>query len=112
MPTTQTGKTLFWLRELAWLLGSWAFSWLLLGSLFGFNYFWRGPLDIQMHNTYFVTSMWLLTGFLFLFIATISTGIRVMAQAFHHFGANTVLVTLSIVWSLIALLLISIWLFR
>ena len=112
MPTARTSNPLFWLRELAWLLGSWAFSWLLLGSIFGFNYFWRGPLDIQMHNTYFVTSMWLLTGLLFLFIATISTGIRVLAQAFRHFGANAVLVTLSGIWSLIALLAVGSWVFR
>jgi hypothetical protein len=46
--------------EIAWLLGSWAFSYLLVGVLLGYfspqgyRLFWTHPLDVQMHNTYFV----------------------------------------------------------
>jgi len=100
------------LAELAWLLGSWAFSWLLLSQLFGYNYFWKPQLDIQMHNTYFVFKPLLFTTLLFLPIATVVTGVRTLVGAFRHFGPNAVLTVLAIIWSLMLLLAVAGWVFR
>ncbi|GAA4022709.1 hypothetical protein GCM10022409_03120 [Hymenobacter glaciei] len=51
---SRSGPARIWIRELAWLLGSWAFSWALLNQLLGYKYLWHPELDIQMHNTFFV----------------------------------------------------------
>lgn len=110
--TLRSGSARIWLRELAWLLGSWAFSWALLSQLLGFGYLWQPVLDIQMHNTYFVFQPLLLTTLVFLLIATVVTGVRVLAGAFRHFGPNIVLVALATIWSLGLLLGIAAWVWR
>ena len=102
--TFQAGPIRSWIHELAWLLGSWAFSWALLSQLFGYNYLWHPQLDIQMHNTYFVIQPLLLTTLLFLPVATLVTGVRVLAGAFRHFGPNAALVTLASIWTELGLL--------
>ena len=94
------------MRELAWLLGSWAFSWALLSRLLGPAYLWRPMPDIQLHNTYFVFKPLLFTTLLFLPIATLVTGVRVLVGAFRYFGPNRVLVGLVSVWTLLGLLLV------
>lgn len=71
----------------------------------GYNYLLRPQLDIQMHNTYFVVPPLLVTTLLFLPIATIITGVRVLGGAFRHFAPNTILVALGGFWMVIALLL-------
>ena len=95
------GPARIWIRELAWLLGSWAFSWLLLSQLFGYNYLWHPQLDIQMHNTYFVFQPLLVTTLVLLPVATIVTGVRVMVSGFRHFGSTAVLLVLASVWTLL-----------
>lgn len=104
----RSGAVRIWLREIAWLLGSWAFSWALLSQLWGYNYPWHRQLEIQMHNTYFVFQPLLLTTLVFLPVATVITGGRVLAGAFRHFGPNAVLVALATVWSL-GLLGVAAW---
>jgi hypothetical protein len=103
------GSVRIWLRELAWLLGSWAFSWALLSQLWSYNYLWQKQLDIQMHNTYFVFQPLLLTTLVFLPVATVVTGVRVLARGFRHFGPNAVLVILATIWSLGLLLSVAVW---
>jgi hypothetical protein len=98
--------------ELAWLLGSWAFSWLLLSQLLGYDYLWKPQLDIQMHNTYFMFQPLLFTTLLFLPSATVVTGVRVLVGAFRYFGRNAVLIGLATVWSLILLLAVAGWVLR
>ena len=98
----RSGPARIRIRELAWLLGSWAFSWLLLSQLFGYNYLWHPQLDIQMHNTYFVFQPWLLTTLLFLPMATVVTGGRVLVSSFQDVGPRAVLLGLAGSWSLLA----------
>ncbi|GAB3588317.1 hypothetical protein [Hymenobacter daeguensis] len=100
------------LIEIAWLLGSWAFSWLLLSRLLGYDYLRKPQLDIQLHNTYFVLQPLMLTTLLFLPIATVLTGVRVSVGAFRHFGRHAVLKGLAISWSLALLLAVAGWVFR
>ena len=91
----RSGPVRIWLRELAWLLGSWAFLWVSLSQLFGYSYLGHPQLDIQMHNTYFVFQPLLFTMLLFLTVATVLTGVRVLVGAFRHFGPNAVLLALA-----------------
>ena len=101
----RTGPAHIWIYEIAWLLGSWAFSWLLLSQLLGYNYLWHPQLDIQVHNTYFVLQPLLITTLVFLPVATIVTGVRVLTAAFRRFGPNAILLSLSGVWTLLVLLI-------
>jgi hypothetical protein len=39
------GPARSWIHELAWLLGSWAFSWALLSQLFGYQYLWLPQME-------------------------------------------------------------------
>jgi len=71
----------------------------------GYTYLWQPQLDIQMHNTYFVLQPLLLTTLVFLPVATVATGVRVLASVFRHFGANAELVTLASIWTIIGLLI-------
>ena len=89
---------------MAWLLGSWAFSWALLSQLLGYGYPRQPVLDIQMHNTYFVVQPLLLTTLAMLPMATVVTGVRVLVAAFRHFGPNAVLVALASIWAVTGLL--------
>ncbi|MBH8556914.1 hypothetical protein [Hymenobacter negativus] len=101
----RAGSARIWIHEIAWLLGSWAFSWLLLSLLMGFNYLWQPKLDIQMHNTYFVLPPLLLTTLVWLPVATVVTGVRVLTSAFRNSGPNSVLVILVGIWTLFTLLI-------
>ena len=92
------GSARSWTCELAWLLGSWAFSWALLSQLFGYSYLRHPQLDIQLHNTYFVLPPLLLTALVCLPVATLVTGGRVLAGAFRRSDPNAVLVTLASIW--------------
>jgi heme/copper-type cytochrome/quinol oxidase subunit 1 len=81
--------------EIAWLLGSWAFSYLLTGVLLGYfssqgyRLFWSSPVDIQMHNTYFVLGIFEATLLLFLFIALLLTATRVLVGGFRRAATIT-----------------------
>lgn len=76
----QSGPVRTWFREMAWLLGSWAFSWALLSQLLGYDYLRHPQLDIQLHNAYFVIQPLLLTTLVFLPGATVVTGGRVLGE--------------------------------
>lgn len=82
--------------ELAWLFGSWAFSYLLVGVLLGYSspqgyqLLWVSPLEIQMHNTYFVLDVFSATLPFFLLTALVVTSIR----AFRGRNRRAALVTL------------------
>ena len=97
----QFGSARTWKIELAWLLGSWAFSWALLSQWLGYSYLWQPMLHVQMHNTYFVLPPLLLTALVWLPIATVVTSVRVLAGAFRHRGPNTMLGILLSVWLLL-----------
>jgi hypothetical protein len=88
------------LREVAWLLGSWAFSFGLVWRLGGK---YAGTLDIQMHNTYVVLPVWGLATLIFLVLAPVITSARVLAGRGRHVAASVVLAALSGVWLLIIL---------
>ncbi|MDO7845699.1 hypothetical protein Q5H92_04970 [Hymenobacter sp. M29] len=85
--------------EIAWLLGSWAFSYLLVGALLGlagplgYRLFWASPLEIQMHNTYFILGVFEATLPFFLFTALLVTGIRALRGS-HRRAATVTLGTL------------------
>jgi hypothetical protein len=102
----RTGPARIWIAELAWLLGSWAFSWLLLSLLLGFGYLWQPQLDIQLHNTYFVLPPLLLTTLALLPVATVVTAGRALTGAFRRFGPNAVLLTLLGFWTLLSLFIV------
>lgn len=68
------GNALF--TELAWLLGSWAFSLLVLGRAIGYEKLLAATLDIQMHNTYFVLSPLILSIPLLTVTMVVQTGLR------------------------------------
>jgi hypothetical protein len=87
--------------ELAWLLGSWAFSFAVVGWLFGFKRLLTGPLDIQLHNTYFrLTTGYAVFPF-FVFVATVVTGARGVIARFKQVSINTVLALLGLLWGLL-----------
>jgi hypothetical protein len=65
--------------EALWLISCYGVSFLLLGFLIGYRIFLHNPLDIQMHNTYFVISNTLATLPLFLIIALVVTSARMIA---------------------------------
>lgn len=95
-------------RELAWLLGSWAFSYAVVGAKFGS---YRGSLDIQLHNTYFVVSVAGLATVFFLVLAPVVTGARVLASRPHHAAPSRTLAALSGSWLLIILAVCAVRLF-
>ncbi len=117
--TFRFGFARSWIRELAWLLGSWAFSWALLSQLFGYNYLRHPQLDIQLHSTYFqlhstyfVLQPLLLTALVLLPAATLVTGGRVLASAFRRSGPNAVLGLLVSIWAVLGLLVAGVLLRR
>jgi hypothetical protein len=87
--------------EIAWLLGSWAFSYVVLGMAVGFNYLAAGPLDIQMHNTYFVLSTGYAVFPIFILVATVVTVVRGVVAGFKHNSIKVVLGLLASVWALL-----------
>ena len=78
----------------------------------GYAYPWRPQLDIKMHNTYFVFQPLLLTTLVFLPVATVVTGVRVLVAAFGQFGANAVLILLVSLWTIVSLVVALRGLFR
>ncbi|MVN75579.1 hypothetical protein GO988_04495 [Hymenobacter sp. HMF4947] len=86
--------------ELAWLLGSWAFSFAAVGKLFGK---YAGTLDIQLHNTYFVLPVLLLASLLFIVVSPVVTGVRVVVGRGQNVSASIVLALLTGVWLLLLL---------
>jgi DMSO/TMAO reductase YedYZ heme-binding membrane subunit len=93
--------------ELAWLLGSWAFSFVLLGLVVGFNRLAAGPLDIQMHNQYFVLSTGYAVFPIFVFVATIVTVVRGVLGRFKQNNIKAVLGLLAIVWVFLLLVIFT-----
>ena len=95
--------------EGAWLLGSWAFSLAALGGLLGFDHLFSSPLDIQMHNTYFVLS----TGYaalpIFTIVATLVTVARGIIKRFEQRGIKVVLGLLALLWMLLLTVIILIF---
>ena len=99
---SRSGPGRIWIRELAWLLGSRAFSWALLSWLWGSLVFLSSQtMEIQLPDTYFVFQPLLLTTLVFLPIATVATGGRVLIEGFRHFAPNAVLMTLASLWTLL-----------
>ena len=96
------------LVEIAWLLGSWAISFGLLGWLIGFNQLWVKQLDIQMHNTYFVFGNFHVTVLLFLLVALVVTSARAIAAPLRTRYTWVVLLLLGTPFLLGILLVISI----
>ena len=88
------------LIELAWLLGSWAFSLGLVAWLTGHC---AGTLTIQIHNTYWVLPVWLLATTVFLLVALLITLIRVLQGLLRNLAANLMLGLLSSIWLLMGL---------
>ncbi|MDJ0366023.1 hypothetical protein QMK33_12740 [Hymenobacter sp. H14-R3] len=85
--------------ELAWLLGSWAFSFALLGVVFGFGRLAAGPLDIQLHNRYFMLTAGYATFPVFVLVATVVTVVRGVLVRFRQDSIKAVLGLLGIVWA-------------
>jgi len=90
------------LIEIAWLLGSWAISFGLLGWVIGFNKLGASQLDIQMHNTYFVLPPWVVALPFFAFFATIVAGVRAVKARFRQRSTLVVLAMLGLLWALLA----------
>ena len=81
IPRSGPGRT--GIRELAWLLGSRAFLWALLSRLWGSLVFLCSrTVEIQLPDTYFVFQPLLLTTLVFLPIATVATGGRILYGRF------------------------------
>jgi hypothetical protein len=91
--------------ELAWLLGSWAFSFGLLGLVVGFSRLAAGPLDIQMHNQYFMISTGYAVFPIFVVVATIVTVVRGVLVRFKSNTIKAVLGLLAIVWAFLLLVI-------
>ena len=89
------------LIEVAWLLGSWAISFGLLGWLIGFKQLGARQLDIQMHNTYFVLPLWAAALPFFTFFATIITSMRAISARFRQRSTLVVLGVLGLLWTLL-----------
>jgi len=90
------------LVEIAWLLGSWAISFGLLGWAIGFNQMGARQLDIQLHNTYFVLPPWALGLPIFAFFATILTSVRAFKTRFRQRATLVVLLLLGMLSILLA----------
>ena len=80
----QPGLVHLWLRELAWLPSSRAFSWASLSYFLGHGYLWQPQLDTQLHKPYFALPPLLLTTLFFLPVATVATGTRALAGHFRR----------------------------
>lgn len=89
--------------EIAWLLGSWAISFVLLGLVVGFSRLAAGPLDIQLHNRYFMLSVGYAVFPIFVVVATIVTVVRGALGRFKSNTIKAVLGLLGVVWALLLL---------
>jgi hypothetical protein len=93
--------------ELAWLLSSWAFSYLATGYLLHRPMLWHGPVEIQMHNTYFILTTAWATAPLFLMLVSVVTGIRSLVSRFRYAPTNLALGMLAVSWLLIFLVILA-----
>ncbi|GAB3638081.1 hypothetical protein GCM10027422_36710 [Hymenobacter arcticus] len=91
--------------ELAWLLGSWAFSFVLLGLVVGFGRLAAGPLDIQLHNRYFMLSVGYAVFPIFVVVATVVTAVRGALGRFKQNSIKAVLGLLAVVWAFLLLVI-------
>lgn len=89
--------------EAFWLLGCFSLAYLLYGTLVGFWSLWRGTLDIQMHNTYFVVSHLHAVLLLFWVLTLVVTSARAIAAPLRTRYTWVVL----LVFGLVALLLVG-----
>jgi hypothetical protein len=90
------------------LVGCYLASFLLLGALIGYRIFLHNPLDIQMHNTYFVLHNTVATLPIFLIVALVVTGARTIAEPLRTRYTWAVLLLLGLVVVLVILLIILI----
>ena len=90
----KVAKTL--LIEFAWLLGSWAFSFLVVGELIGYGTLWNGPIDVQLHNTYFVLTTATAVLPFFVVVALLTTTIRAVSSRLQNRSTNAILVILGL----------------
>jgi len=90
--------------ECFWLLGCFLLAFLLYGMLVGFWTLWRGTLDIQMHNTYFVVSHLHAVVLLFWVLTLVVTSARAIAAPLRTRYTWVVL----LVFGLVLLLLVGI----
>jgi hypothetical protein len=90
------------------LIGCYVASFLLLGALIGYRIFLHNPLDIQMHNTYFVLHNTIATLPLFLIVALIVTGARAIAEPLRTRYTWAILLLLGMVAMLAILLIVLI----
>ena len=88
--------------ELAWLLGSWAFSFGAVNLMVGLPMLPSGVVDIQMHNTYFVMSTTVAALPFFLILASAITTLRLLAGARRNALTMGIAGTLSLCWLLVA----------
>jgi len=86
------------------LIGCYVVSFLLLGTLIGYRVFLHNPLDIQMHNTYFVLHNTVATLPLFLLIALVVTGTRAVANSLRTRYTRAILLLLGATVLLLVLL--------
>lgn len=89
------------LIEIAWLLGSWAISFGLVGAFIGFGALWGSPVTVQLHNLYIrlTPSQFALPGFLFL--ATVVAGMRTVTSRFKRPSTWVVMAGLGVGWGLL-----------
>ena len=95
--------------EALWLLGCYGVSFLLLGYLIGYRIFLCNPLDIQMHNTYFVLTNTLATLPLFLVVAFVVTSARAIAKPLRtrYTWMVVLLLSMLLLLSIVLIVLIS-----
>lgn len=94
------------LLEIAWLLGSWAISFGLLGWFIGFKLLGLKQLEIQLHNTYFVMPPWAAALPFLVPVATAVTLVRGAIARFKPASSKIVLGLLSAGWVCLVLLLV------
>jgi|GEM_PF-1822505 len=102
MPTQagRFGKDI--LIEIAWLLGSWAISFGLVGALIGFDAFRNSLITVQLPAQDVATlppSYLVLPDFLF--FATVAAGVRAVASRFKRPITLVVLAGLAVGWGLL-----------
>ena len=102
MPTqaSRFGKDM--LIEIAWLLGSWAISFGLVGTFIGFDAFRNNLITVQLPTQDIATlppNYLVLPGFLLL--ATVAAGVRAVASRFRRPATLVVLAGLAVGWGLL-----------
>ena len=99
------------ITELAWLAGCYVLAGLAMGALLGYRLVLPGGVvDIQLHNTYFVLSWWLVVLPLFLVVASPLTLGRAARGRFARPSTNVALGVLGLGWVFL-LALLSLWVY-